>query len=174
METKRQQKFGRQIQKDLSDIFQKEFKDYISGDAFKTGDLALTSEEVTDLLRVTIEYKQVVTDKGVLSATYLPFITFQDKYTNRVTDRAREVAVKKLMETFFKKIGAGELASMEGSSSLRDKMIATAIAPLVSVKIKGATVKVDPKIDPKKIKNQNRTFLGSSYVIKKGGRIEKI
>lgn len=26
METKRQQKFGRQIQKDLSDIFQKEFK----------------------------------------------------------------------------------------------------------------------------------------------------
>ena len=30
------------------------------------------------------------------------------------------------------------------------------------------------RIDPKKIKNQNRTFLGSSYVIKKGGRIEKI
>ena len=27
METKRQQKFGRQIQKDLSDIFQKEFKE---------------------------------------------------------------------------------------------------------------------------------------------------
>jgi len=30
------------------------------------------------------------------------------------------------------------------------------------------------RIDPKKIKKQNRTFLGSSYVIKKGGRIEKI
>ena len=29
METKRQQKFGRQIQKDLSDIFQKEFKPLI-------------------------------------------------------------------------------------------------------------------------------------------------
>ena len=27
MESKRQQKFGRQIQKDLSDIFQKEFKE---------------------------------------------------------------------------------------------------------------------------------------------------
>lgn len=30
MESKRQQKFGRQIQKDLSDIFQKEFKEIFS------------------------------------------------------------------------------------------------------------------------------------------------
>ena len=35
MESKRQQKFGRQIQKDLSDIFQKEFKE-IFGKAMVT------------------------------------------------------------------------------------------------------------------------------------------
>jgi len=31
MESKRQQKFGRQIQKDLSEIFQKEFKEIFGG-----------------------------------------------------------------------------------------------------------------------------------------------
>jgi hypothetical protein len=133
-------------------LFQKEFKDYISGDAFKTGDLALTSEEVTDLLRVTIEYKQVVTDKGVLSATYLPFITFQDKYINRTTHQAREVVAKKVVESFFEKIGAEGLASMEGSSTLKEKMISKAISPIVSVDIKSKKVTIDARIDPRKVK----------------------
>ena len=133
-------------------LFQKEFKDYISGDAFKTGDLALTSEEVTDLLKVTIEYKQVVTDKGVLSATYLPFITFQDKYINRTTHQAREVVAKKVVESFFEKIGAEGLASMEGSSTLKEKMISKAISPIVSVDIKSKKVTIDARIDPRKVK----------------------
>lgn len=133
-------------------LFQKEFKEHITGDQFKTGDLALTPDEVTDLLRVTVEYKQVVTDKGVLSATYIPFITYQDKYTNQATDRAREVVAKKVVQSFFEKIGAEGLASMEGSSTLKQKMISKAIAPIVDVDIKNKKIKVDAVIDPRKVK----------------------
>ena len=82
-----------------------------------------------------LKYQQIVTPSGEVSASYVPFVTFQDKYTNRVTDRAREVRVKKLMATFFEKIGAGELASMEGSSSLRDKMTAAALTPIVTLTV---------------------------------------
>ena len=39
METKRQQKFGRQIQKDLSDIFQKEFTG-------KNGDIVFDAKHI--------------------------------------------------------------------------------------------------------------------------------
>jgi hypothetical protein len=138
--------------KDAKKLFQQEFKKYITGDSFKTGDLALTPAEVTDLLRVTVEYKQVVTDKGVLSATYLPFITFQDKYTNQATDRAREVVIKKVVESFFLKIGAEGLASMEGSSTIKQKMLSKAIAPLVFIDLKNKKVTVDAKIDPRKVK----------------------
>jgi hypothetical protein len=149
--------------------FASEFQTFLK-DAFDTGELDPDIQQ--DLLNIQIKYEQIVTPSGNVSASYVPFVTFQDKYTNRVTDRAREVAVKKLMETFFKKIGAGELASMEGSSSLRDKMIATAIAPLVSVKIKGATVKVDPKIDPRKIKMKTRGKAASSNKSKTTGSLK--
>lgn len=135
--------------KEAKKVFDEEFKRFLQ-DAFETGELDPEIQE--DLLNIELKYEQIVTSTGEVSASYVPFVTFQDKYTNRVTDRAREVAVKKLMETFFKKIGAGELASMEGSSSLRDKMIAKTIAPLISVKIKGAKIQVDSKIDPRKIK----------------------
>lgn len=132
-------------------LFQQEFKSFIK-DSFTEGDLKLTQSEITDLLRVSIEYNQIVTDTGKLSATYVPFITFQDKYTNRTTDQAREVVIKKVVEKFFQKVGAGELASMEGSSSLRDKMIAQAIKPIVNIDLKNKSIKIDAKIDPRKIK----------------------
>ena len=169
-------------------LFQKEFKDYITGDRFKTGDLALTPEEVTDLLKVTVEYKQVVTDKGVLSATYVPFITFQDKYTNQSTDRAREVVIKKVVEAFFEKIGAEGLASMEGSSTLRQKMISKAIAPLIAIDVKNKKIKIDAAIDPRKVKlktkgkvsqgrkaksKANFKISQAKSAVKPGGRVKK-
>ena len=139
--------------KESKKLFAEEFQSFLK-DAFDTGELDPDIQQ--DLLNIQIKYEQIVTPSGQVSASYVPFVTFQDKYTNRITDRAREVEVKKLMEKFFKKIDAGELASMEGSSSLRDKMVATAIAPLVSTKIKGAKIKIDPKIDPRKVKMKTK------------------
>ena len=132
-------------------LFQQEFESFVKG-SFTEGDLKLKQDEVTDLLRVSIEYNQIVTDTGKVSATYVPFITFQDKYTNRTTDQAREVIIKKVVENFFEKVGAGELTSMEGSSSLRDKMLAKAIKPIIDINLKNKTIKIDTKIDPRKIK----------------------
>jgi hypothetical protein len=129
--------------------FSEEFQSFLS-DAFETGDLEAGIQE--DLLNIQLKYQQIVTPSGEVSASYVPFVTFQDKYTNRVTDRAREVKVKKLMATFFEKIGAGELASMEGSSSLRDKMTAAALTPIVTLTVLNNKVKLDAKIDPRKVK----------------------
>ena len=132
-------------------LFQQEFKTFIS-DSFTEGDLKLSADEITDLLKVTIEYEQIVTPSGKISATYLPFITFQDKYRNRTTDQARETIIKKVVEKFFKKVGTNERVSMQGSSSLRDKMLSKAIEPLVTIDAKNKKVKISTKIDPRKVK----------------------
>ena len=142
-------------------LFQQEFDSFVK-DSFTEGDLKLTAKEVTDLLKVSVEYEQIVTPSGKISATYLPFITFQDKYTNRVTDQAREVVIKKVVEKFFQKLGAGELVSMEGSSSLRDKMISKAIAPLINIEGKGKKIKVSANIDPRKVKLKTGGKVGVS------------
>lgn len=60
METKRQQKFGRQIQKDLSDIFQKEFKEI-----FGKGLVTVTEVKISPDLSV--------------ARCYLSFLLIDDK-----------------------------------------------------------------------------------------------
>lgn len=125
--------------------FQEEFQAFMK-EAFDEAEIEL--DVYNDLIRIQLKYEQIVTSTGKLSATYIPFLTFQDKYTNQVTDRAREVQVKNLIEKFFKKVGAGELASMEGSSSLEEKVYALALSKFSN--IKGAKLNVDPRIDPKK------------------------
>jgi ribosome-binding factor A len=60
METKRQQKFGRQIQKDLSDIFQKEFKEI-----FGKGMVTVTEVKISPDLSV--------------ARCYLSFLLIDDK-----------------------------------------------------------------------------------------------
>ena len=56
--------------------------------AFETGEI--DAKITDDIKSLRIDYKQAVTEKGEVSATYVPFIEFQDKYTNRVTDITRE------------------------------------------------------------------------------------
>lgn len=124
--------------------FAEEFKLFLDS-AFDEGEIDPGVYE--DLLRIQLDYSQIVTSTGELSATYIPFITFQDKYTNRVTDRAREVEVRNLIAKFFEKVEAGELTSMEGSSTLEEKAISLVVAKLAN--IKGAKVSVDKNIDPK-------------------------
>ena len=69
METKRQQKFGRQIQKDLSDIFQKEFKEIFGkGNIFDIYYLIyINIPNINNLLPVSI-FKILIID------SVLPFI----------------------------------------------------------------------------------------------------
>lgn len=139
------------------DAFAEEFENHVQ-DAFSTGEIDI--QTVQDLLKIQISYSQVVDANGNLSASYIPFISFQDKYTNRVTDKAREVAAKNVVERFFQKVGANELASMEGSSSLKEKMIAKALAPLLGLDIKGKKMTIDPRIDPRKIKLKTKGKTG--------------
>jgi len=154
--------------KEEKDQFAKDFKLFLDN-ALDEGEL--DPQIYNDLIRIQLKYDQIVTSTGKLSATYIPFITFQDKYTNRVTDRAREVEVKNLIAKFFKKIGTGEITSMEGSSSLEDKAAALVVAKLSN--IKGAKVNVSPKIDSKKVKLKTGGKATSKTSSKRGGGLTK-
>ena len=129
--------------------FSKEFEGFIQ-EALKTG--TITSAVKDDLTKVQIQYSQVVDANGKLSATYIPFIEYQNKYDNSGTHKAREVAAKKVVKAFFEKVGAGELTSLQGSSSIKEKMIAKALTPLVAIKIKNKKIKIDARIDPRKVR----------------------
>jgi len=139
--------------KEAKEQFQTAFSDFMQN-AFEEGEI--TQKIYDDIISLTIDYSQVVTATGEVSATYVPSIRYQDKYSNRVTDKAREKQVKDLIEEFFKQVDAGEIAAMEGSSPLRDKVFAAAITNLIDIKVdkKTGTVKVslDSKVDPKKVK----------------------
>ncbi len=134
---------------EAKELFEKEFNSFME-EALESGEI--TGDVKDDLLRVQIQYSQVVDANGNLSVSYIPFIEFQNKYENSGTQKAREVAAKKLVEKFFIKLGAGELASMEGSSSMKQKMIARAISPIVDISLKNTIIKLDKSIDPRKIK----------------------
>ena len=84
----------------------------------------------------------------------MPFITFQDKYTNRVTDGARERQVLSFIRKYFEKRGPNFLANMPGSSTMVQKASAVVVGPLVE--INGAKVRLDPTIDPKKVKLKSK------------------
>lgn len=154
--------------KEEKDQFAKDFKLFLDN-ALDEGEL--DPQIYNDLIRIQLKYDQIVTSTGKLSATYIPFITFQDKYTNRVTDRAREVEVKKLIGKFFNKIKTGELTSMEGSSSLEDKATSVVVAKLSN--IKGAKLNISPKIDPKKTKLRTGGKPTSKTSSKRGGGFTK-
>lgn len=137
--------------------------------AFETGEI--DAKITDDIKSLRIDYKQVVTEKGEVSATYVPFIEFQDKYTNRVTDKAREVEVKNLIEKFFAKVDAGEIVALQGSSPLRDKVFAAAISNIIDIKVKGRKVKVtlDKNVDPRKVKLKTKGKAESKSKVAKGG-----
>ena len=120
--------------------------------ALETGDV--TADVVEGIEKVTVNYQQVVSPSGEIKAEYVPIVEFQDKYTNSGVEKAREVRVRKLIADFLKKIDANEIASLSGSSPLRDKVFAAAISNLIDIDIKGRKVKVtlDKSVDPRKVK----------------------
>lgn len=126
----------------------KDMKD-AAKDALEEG--VLTAAAFKDIESLTIDYSQIATPKsGKIQAAYIPFVTFQDKYTNRATDAVRERKVLKFIRTYFQERGADYLANLSGSSTLIQKAGAVAIKPLVE--IKDGKVKVSATIDPKKVK----------------------
>ena len=157
---------------------QKEFADAFDNflqDAFETAEI--DPKIYSDIKSLRIEYEQVVTPKGEVSATYVPFIEFQDKYTNSITDKAREVEVKNLIEKFFNKIDAGEIVALSGSSKLRDKVFAAAITNVIDIDVaKGQkiTVKLDKAVDPKKVKlKTNGKATSKSKDSTRGGSLKR-
>lgn len=121
-------------------------------DAFDTADGVV--EEFDDIEKLTIDYKQIVTPTGRISVEYIPFITFQDKYTNRVTDGAREKRVLGFLRDYFEDRGAEFIANLPGSSTLIQKASSVAIKPLLEIKTSKS--KVTAAIDPKKVKLKSK------------------
>ena len=149
--------------------FKEEFETFLNT-AFDDADID-DKGVYNDLLKIQLKYSQIVTSTGKLSATYIPFITFQDKYTNQDTDRKREQRVLKLVRQFFEKVGAGELTSMEGSSTLEEKAISLVVKNLAD--IKGATVKVDKRIHPKIKRKTKGSVTSRSKKTGSGGSLKK-
>lgn len=159
--------------KKAKEQFQNAFSGFMQN-AFDEGEI--DQKIYDDIVSLTINYEQVVTSTGEVSATYVPFIRYQDKYSNRVTDKAREKQIKDLIEDFFKKVDAGEIAAMEGSSSLRDKVFSAAVSNFIDIKVdkgKGqkVTVKLEKKVDPKKVKlkTKGRAESKNKNTSKQGG-----
>ena len=118
-------------------------------DLFDSEDFNLSPEAFEDIERLTIEYQQIATASGV-SATYIPFITFQDKYSNRALDGPREKQVLAFLRKYFTEKAPSFFANLEGSSSLVEKAGAVVLAPLVE--INGAKIKLEARVDPRKVK----------------------
>lgn len=138
-------------------------------DAFDEGEL--TNVAFNDIKSLTVNYQQIVTPSGGISATYIPFVTFQDKYTNRATDGVRERKVLKFIRQYFQTRGADFIANLPGSSTLVQKAGAVAIAPLL--KIEGATIKVGAKVDPRKVKLKSKGSPSVKNAIVTGGALKK-
>lgn len=122
-------------------------------DLFDSEDFNLSPEAFEDIKRLTIEYQQIATASGV-SATYIPFITFQDKYSNRALDAPREKQVLTFLRKYFTEKAPSFFGNLEGSSSLVEKAGAVMLAPLVN--INGAKIKLEARVDPRKVKLKSK------------------
>ena len=130
-------------------------------------------EQIGDeVAKVIINYESNVTKTSGISAKYIPFIVYQNKYENRGVEAARDKQILKIARDFFESIGAEEIVGLEGSSSVRDKVIARAIKPIIDVKMAGKSIKLEKKIDPRKIKfsTKGRAEAKNKASGKPGGR----
>ena len=87
METKRQQKFGRQIQKDLSDIFQKEFKML-----FGNGMVTVTEVKISPDLSVArcyLSFLLIDDREAVMDQIELQNKAIRNALANRIRKQAR-------------------------------------------------------------------------------------
>lgn len=114
---------------------------------------------LTEIDAVLLEYDSNVTKTKGVSANYIPYITYQNKYQNRGIDAAREKQTLKLVRQYFEEIGIQKLIDVEGSSSIRDKTFSVLVEPIVNVKIKDKKVKIDKKINPRKVKLKTEGFI---------------
>ena len=138
-------------------------------DAVASGDLVV--EAFDDIERLTIEYNQIVTPTGKIDVQYIPFVTFQDKYTNQGIEAAREKSVLGFLRNYFNGRGAEFIATLPGSSTLIQKVSAVAIKPLVE--IKDGKVKVSATIDPKKVKLKSKGKPSVKNSTSKRGSLKK-
>ena len=138
-------------------------------DAVSSGDLSVKAFD--DIERLTIEYNQIVTPTGRIDVQYIPFVTFQDKYTNRGLEAAREKSVLGFLRKYFNGRGAEFIATLPGSSTLMQKVSSVAIKPLIEVK--NSTVKISATIDPKKVKLKSKGSPKVNNASSKRGSLKK-
>lgn len=127
---------------------QDDLRDYVDN-AIKSGEIH--AEFRSEIENVITNYETNITKAGKVRADYVPYITFQSKYRNRGVEQARETASLNLLRKFFEEQGSKTLVEMEGSPSIRDRMIARAIEPFIEKPAKGKKVRIDAKIDARKL-----------------------
>lgn len=108
----------------LSEKQQKEFEKFITAEAdglLKSK--AISGSEASLIKELVIDYKNLVDDKGNIVAQYVPYLMYQDKYSNRAKDAVREKFLKKVMFKYFQKeVGAAKLMTLKGSDSLETQI----------------------------------------------------
>jgi len=110
-----------------------------------------------DIIRVVVNYEQFVDPKsGKLLNEYIPIVTYQDQYTNKGIDSAREKKALDTMRKFADELGADKFAGMKGSSSITDKMIATVVSQLINNINQEKTIKLSDNINPAKAKFKSK------------------
>jgi len=127
--------------------------DYVDN-AIKSGEIH--AEFKSEVENVFTNYATNITKAGKVRADYVPYITYQSKYRNRGIEQARETAALNLLRNFFKEQGSKTLVEMEGSPSIRDRMIARAIEPFIEKPAKGKKVKVNANIDARKLQFETK------------------
>lgn len=103
-----------------------------------------------DIKDITVNWDKIVNKKtATVSDEYLPYITFQDAYSNRV-DSIREKRVLNLVrEWVVENVTGKSLAELRGSPSLKERMITVAFSPLIDTRIKFKNVTKKVKLDKK-------------------------
>lgn len=121
----------------------KEFDNYIRQNVnglLQSGEI--TGAEASMIESVIVDYQTIVDSKGNIQAEYVPYITYQDKYTNRKVDAPRERFIKDTLFKFFNQFVDEELVNMEGSDSLKTLATKTVMDSLVKADKKSKNIRV--------------------------------
>jgi ribosome-binding factor A len=87
MESKRQQKFGRQIQKDLSEIFQKEFKEIFGGAMVTITDVKISPD--LSLARCYLSFLLVEQPNEIMKELEFKNKAIRNALANRIRKQVR-------------------------------------------------------------------------------------
>ncbi len=145
------------IAESLTPEQQKEFNSFMLKEAnnlLQSG--AISNTESTMIESVIVDYQTVVSSSGKINAQYVPFITYQDKYTNRKVDAPRERFIKDTLFKFFNKFIDNDFVNMEGSDSLKTLATKTVLDPLINVSSKNKNIKVKTSGKARGVKNPGK------------------